>query len=70
MNAMAFRVAAAFLVSCGVMFAAAADYPTKPVRLVVVYPPVGGTPEEFAAFIASEIKKWGAAVKTAKATVD
>jgi tripartite-type tricarboxylate transporter receptor subunit TctC len=31
---------------------------------------VGGTPEQFGAFIASEIRKWGAAVKTARAKVD
>ena len=31
---------------------------------------VGGTPEQFSAFIASEIRKWGAAVKTARAKVD
>jgi len=31
---------------------------------------VGGTPEQFGAFIASEIRKWGAAVKTAGAKVD
>jgi len=42
MNAMSFRVAAALLLACCVVPAGAADYPTKPVRLVVVYPPGGG----------------------------
>ena len=32
--------------------------------------PVGSTPEHFNAFIASEMKKWGTAVKTAGAKVD
>lgn len=32
--------------------------------------PVGSTPGEFQAFIAAEIRKWGAAVKTAGAKVD
>ena len=32
--------------------------------------PVGGTPADFQAFIAAEIRKWGAAVKTAGAKVD
>ena len=32
--------------------------------------PVGSTPDEFTAFIAAEMKKWGAAVKTAGAKVD
>ena len=31
---------------------------------------VGSTPEQFGAFIASEIRKWGAAVKAARAKVD
>lgn len=42
MKAMVFRAAAAFLLSYCVIPAGAADYPTKPVRLVVVYPPGGG----------------------------
>jgi tripartite-type tricarboxylate transporter receptor subunit TctC len=42
MNSTAFRAAAAFLLSCCAILAAAADYPTKPVLLVLVYPPGGG----------------------------
>ena len=42
MNNTAFRIALALLLSYCVTPAAAADYPAKPVRLVVVYPPGGG----------------------------
>ncbi len=42
MNTTAFRIALALLLSYCVTPAAAADYPTKPVRLVVGYPPGGG----------------------------
>jgi len=39
---MVFRVGLALLLSCCAIPVAAVDYPTKPVRLVVVYPPGGG----------------------------
>jgi len=41
-DSMAYRVTAALLLACCAVPAVAADYPTKPVRLVVVYPPGGG----------------------------
>ncbi|MEJ0068838.1 MAG: tripartite tricarboxylate transporter substrate binding protein [Pseudomonadota bacterium] len=53
------------------VFVAALRTPSVRDRLLdQAYEPVGGTPEEFAGFIASETEKWGKVIKTSGAQLD
>jgi len=45
------------------------DYPNRPMRFIIPYPP-GGTPAQFAAFIAAETKKFAQIVKVSGAKLD
>ena len=63
---MKFIIVAAGVTLAGTLMVAAGgamaqSYPTKPIRLISPYPP--GTPEQFAAYIKSEIVKWAKLIK-------
>ena len=48
----------------------AQNYPNQPVKLIVPWPPGGGSPEDFAKFIQSEILRYADIVKASGAKVE
>jgi hypothetical protein len=70
----ALALAAAVAVPMAAAASAAQSYPARPIRVIVPYTsklgfdPMTGLPRAFAAFIAAEIPRWAAIVKSASAT--
>ncbi len=46
------------------------SYPLQPVKRIVPWPPGGGTPEEFARFMAAETARYAGIVKASGAKVE
>jgi len=49
---------------------AAQNYPNQPIRLIVPWPPGGGTPGDFERFVASELRRYADVVKASGAKVE
>ena len=61
---------AAALLAVAATTQAQQNYPNQPIRLIVPWPPGGGTPGDFDRFVASELRRYADVVKASGAKVE